>query len=79
MKESGLEDLGTFRMPAIGKEDMMLEMKVMMVKKYIGQINIQREIEEMMWIDSSNFGTIELGPIFKHKIVPLLIKKKLID
>ena len=77
--ETDLQDLGTFRMPAIGKEDKMLEMKVMMVNRYAGELNIQNEIEEMMWIDSANFDTIELGPIFKHEIVPMLKQKGLID
>ena len=74
-----LKDFGTFYAPAAGQDDKYLQMDVFLVTKFSGEIAPAHEVEEIMWIDSATAGTIELGSIFAHDVVPKLVEMGLID
>ncbi|MCA9348785.1 NUDIX domain-containing protein [Candidatus Saccharibacteria bacterium] len=70
---------GHYKAEAAGKVGAMLEMDVLMVTNYEGQIRAGSEIEELAWVDSQNQAGLELGSIFEHHVIPELKSKNLID
>jgi hypothetical protein len=54
-------------------------MPTFMVKSWKGEIVPQAEVEEVIWVDSSNFKNYEIGYIFQGTVIPELIAKNLID
>jgi ADP-ribose pyrophosphatase YjhB (NUDIX family) len=78
INESELSELGTFHAPAAGNEEKLLEMKVFLVNRTIGELTPQSEIEENRWINTQTQG-VPLGSIFEHDVMPMLKQKDLID
>lgn len=78
-EEADFELVGEYEAVAIGTDGKSLLMPTFMVCKYNGKIEPQMEVEEVLWVDSSNYLNYEVGSIFKEKVIPLLIQKKLID
>ncbi len=76
---SDLKSFGTFYAPATGQEDKYLQMDVFLVSRWKGDIQVNNEIEEIMWISSRIPDKINLGSIFEHDVLPRLKKMDLID
>jgi 8-oxo-dGTP pyrophosphatase MutT (NUDIX family) len=76
---SDMKELGTFYALAAGHDDKHLQMDVLIVEKWQGEIIASAEVEEIMWIDSNVPTNIELGSIFLHDVLPKLKSLDLID
>ena len=74
-----LRDFGTFYAEAAGATGQFIQMNVLIVPSWTGEITPMNEVEEIMWIDSSLSLTIKLGSIFKHDVLPKLKSLDLID
>ncbi len=74
-----LKELGTFYALAAGQDDKYLQMDVLIVEKWVGEIVPAAEVEEIMWINSTLPEGIELGSIFQHDVLPKLKSLDLID
>lgn len=78
-KKQDFELVGIYTSQAIGTDNKTLQMPTFMVKSWKGEILPQQEVEEVIWVDSSNFKNYVIGPIFANTVIPELIDKKLID
>ncbi len=76
-----LEFMGTYFAIAAGHEAEQLRLRadVYIVTNYTGELTPQAEIAENKWINSRNVGTLNLGSIFHHDIIPELQRRGLID
>ena len=72
VKESDLEEFGSFEAPASGQEHRTVYMQVFIVKRFKGQPKPSSEVEEIAWITSKNEQNLEIGSIFEHEVIPLL-------
>ena len=77
--EEDFEEFGVFTARAAGQEDKLVEMNVFLVKKWIGEITPDNEVEEVMWINSNLSKGLKLGSIFEHEVLPRLKQLNLID
>ncbi len=71
--------LGTFYADAAGKEGVKLRMDVFMINRWAGEIAAADNIEEIEWVISSNPDRLQIGSIFEHDVIPLLVEQDLID
>ncbi len=76
-----LEFMGTYFAIAAGHEAEQLKLRadVYIVTKYTGELTPQAEIAENKWINSHDLGTLNLGSIFHHDIIPELQRRGYID
>jgi mutator protein MutT len=72
------KELGTFYALAAGHDDKYLQMDVLIVEKWSGEISPAAEVEEVMWVNSE-LPVIKLGSIFQHDVLPKLKSLDLID
>lgn len=77
--EEDLEEFGTFTADAAGQPGRVVEMKVFMVKNWIGEPTPDHEVERILWIDSNIPSDIKVGSIFEHEVIPRLKKLNLIS
>lgn len=77
--ETDLEKFGDFEAIAAGHVDKPLIMVVYFVRKYIGDMSPQEEIEELRMISSVIPENMEIGSIFLHDVLPRLKAENLID
>jgi 8-oxo-dGTP diphosphatase len=73
--------LGVFRAVAAGNADQkIVEMTVYEVADP-GEdgITFQSEIVDSFWLNSTNGGGREIGSIFEHDVLPLLVERNLVD
>ncbi len=74
-----LKYFGTFYAPAVGQEDKYLQMDVLIVPAWEGEITPSAEVEEIRWIDSESAKSIQLGSIFEHDVLPRLKEQGFIN
>jgi 8-oxo-dGTP diphosphatase len=79
VREEDLAVFGTFRAPAAGQEEKIVEMEVFTVNVWNGEPTPDNEVEEIRWITSQPEPSIKLGSIFEHQVVPRLKQANLID
>lgn len=79
VEAADLKELGTYYALAAGHTDKYLQMDVLIVGKWSGEITPAAEVEEVMWIGSQLPEGIELGSIFLHDVLPKLKELDLID
>jgi len=81
VRESNLELLGTFYVPALGKghEGHTLRSDVFVVKRWEGEPKASHEVAEIKWVDSSDLATTNFGNIIKLHALPLLKEQGLIN
>jgi 8-oxo-dGTP diphosphatase len=81
VKETDLEDFGTFYAEAAGSHDAgkRMRMDVFFVHNATGDILPDNEVEEVRWISSNIDPDIELGSVFAHEVIPRLKNQKHID
>jgi 8-oxo-dGTP diphosphatase len=78
VKESDLQEFGTYNHPMGTDTTKMLDMTVFLIKSWSGEITPNNEIEELKWIDSHNVDETKLGSIFKEELLPRLLEQGLI-
>lgn len=78
---SDLEFVGTYYAIAAGHEaeELKLRADVYIIGKYSGKLTPQAEIAENKWINSHDVTALNLGSIFRHDIIPELVRRGLID
>lgn len=78
---SDLEFMGTYFAIAAGYETEQLRLRadVYIVTKYTGTLTPQAEIAENKWINSSDIETLNIASIFRHDIIPELVRRDYID
>jgi 8-oxo-dGTP diphosphatase len=79
VREESLSRFGTFRAPAAGQEDKIVEMNVFTVSEWDGEPTADNEVEEVRWITSEPEDGIKVGSIFQHEVIPRLKAANLID
>ena len=79
VQTADLKKLGTFYALAAGHADKRLQMDVLIVEKWDGEISPAAEVEEIMWVSSELPPSLELGSIFQHDVLPKLKSLDLID
>lgn len=79
IQESDISYLAAFSAPAALDLSQTVIMENYLVKKFQGQPTPSAEIAQIRWITSSDLPSIKLGSIFRDHIIPLLIKKSMID
>lgn len=77
--EADLEFIGNYYAEAAGGSGKSLKMGAWRVKRYVGVISPQSEIEEIVRVSSDLPEGMEVGSIFEHNIVPYLKNSDLID
>jgi ADP-ribose pyrophosphatase YjhB (NUDIX family) len=77
--EEDFEEFGVFTARAAEQEDKIVVMNVFLVKKWIGEITPDNEVQEVMWINSNLSKGLKLGSIFEHEVLPRLKSLDLID
>lgn len=77
--EADLEFIGNYYAEAAGGSGKSLKMGAWLVKRYVGAISPQSEIEEIVRVSSDLPEGMEVGSIFEHNIVPYLKNSDLID
>ncbi len=71
--------LGTFQQEAFNKPGKIVQIDAFLIRSFSPEPSASQEIEEIRWITSTEAAAMDLAHIFKHEIVPLLVKKGLID
>ena len=79
VNESDLEYLDTFYAEAAGRPGEHLRMDVYMVNYWTGEPTPDHEVDVIEWIASANPKGLQIGSIFEHDVIPLLVEKGLID
>jgi len=77
--EGSLSAFGTFKAPAAGQEDKIVEMDVFTVSNWDGEPTADHEVEEIRWVTSTPEEGVKLGSIFQHQVIPRLKAADLID
>lgn len=78
-KLSDVSKFGTFFSAAADQEEKTIRMDVYVIKRWQGEIRANSEIEEIKWLDSSSLGSVKLGSIIEHEIIPRLKSEDIID
>lgn len=73
--QADLELLGTFYDIAAGTEATQLRMDVFLVHAYTGAIACASEIEEIARVGATIPQSMQVGSIFEHHILPLLLQQ----
>lgn len=76
--EKNLEEVGVFTAKAAGNESQIVIMEVFLVNQYSGHPIPTNEVEELQWINSKTTG-LNIGSIFEHNVMPILLERRLID
>lgn len=79
INESDIEIFNRHFKKADQDEDFDLQLDAFIIKKWTGEITPDNEIEEIVWIESTNKQKIKLGSIFESEILPKLKAQNLID
>lgn len=79
VSESNLELIDTFYADAAEQPDKKIRMDVFLVRSWNGDPKPSSEVEEMRWIDTTDIGTLTVGSIVEHNILPLLKSRGLIE
>lgn len=79
IQESDTNFLATFSATAALNPSQIVIMENYLIKQYQGRLIPSAEIAEIRWITSADLPSINLGSIFRDHIIPLLIKKSMID
>ena len=74
-----VEKFGTFYAPAAGNEKYTIRMDVYTVKTWSGVPTPTGEIEELVWIKSTDTTGMKIGSIFEKEVLPRLKECGLID
>ncbi|MBI5906505.1 NUDIX domain-containing protein [Candidatus Saccharibacteria bacterium] len=77
--EEDFEPFGTYYADAAGQEHLRLREDVFMVKKWIGEVAANSEVEEIAWITSSPPEEMKIGSTLTDEIMPRLKKIGLLD
>lgn len=77
--ESDLEGFGVFCHPAAGQDRKNVCMEVYMVKKWVGEIVPDNEVEKILWLTSDIPKDIKVGSIIEEEIIPKLKASGLVD
>lgn len=75
---SNISFFGSYLAPASGNESIELTMDVYTIHSYQGEIAIASEIDELMWVNTSNIDQIQLSSIFKNNVFPELVARGLV-
>lgn len=70
--ERDTNEFGIFYAPAIGSEENILRMDVFVVEEWRGEPTPNSEVEEIAWVGSDTLGTMKVGSIFEHEVIPRL-------
>ena len=72
---------GTFYAPSAGQENLILRSDVFFVHTWNDelQLNSNDKVNEFKWITTNDVGTIKIGSIFEHEVLPRLKEQGLID
>lgn len=79
VREDDLEELGTFEASAANSPDKIVKMQTFVVRTFIGEPQPDNEVEEMRWVATADIGTLPIGSIFEHDVMPKLHEQGLID
>ena len=77
-----LADLGffeTFYAQAKGQEENMLRMDCYFITRREGKIVPESEIEEIVWVNTSDVADYAIGSVFAKEVIPKLKNQNLID
>ena len=78
IKTSDVEYIDTYFSAAATQRDKQLMMETFFVKKYSGTIKPSEEIVELRWINSRS-DLSDMASLIRHKIIPHLRQRNLID
>lgn len=78
VNEDALTPFGTFYAIAAGTDTTRLRMDALLTVVDVSKIKKDHEIEELVWIDSTNITAYPQGSIFEHDIFPQLLKLGLV-
>ena len=76
------EDLELFdknSAPAANSPEVYVHMEVFLVKKWLGEVKPDSEVEEIRWLTSNIPDDIKIGSIMAHETIPKLKAENLID
>ncbi len=79
VREDDLEEFGTFEASAANDPDKVVVMNVFIVKTFTGEPKPDHEVEEVRWVTTADIGTLPIGSIFEHDVMPELARQGLID
>ncbi|HLB51582.1 hypothetical protein A3F07_01620 [candidate division WWE3 bacterium RIFCSPHIGHO2_12_FULL_38_15] len=77
--QSDFEFFGSYIVKNAKIEGSKVKMETFLVKKWVGDIQIDNEIESIAWVDSSNSQNLKISPFAVDIVIPLLNKKDLIN
>jgi len=77
--EASPELLGSFQQEAFNKPGKLVQIDAYLVREFSPEPKPSQEIVEIRWVTSSEAASMNLAHIFKHDIIPILVKKGLID
>ena len=75
--ENDLESWGEFSAPSSGRRTVR-KTQLFLVKTWIGNPQPRGEVAELVWMDGHIASSLSLEWILKHRVIPELLKKKLI-
>ncbi len=78
-KEEDFEHFDTTKAPAANSPERMVVMETFMVHNFSGEPIPSSEVEELRWVTTADIGSLPLGSIFEHTIMPRLKQLDLID
>lgn len=79
VSEDDLEEFGTFEASAANSPDKIVKMQTFIVRAFIGEPQPDNEVEEMRWVTTADIGTLPIGSIFEHDVMPKLHEQELIN
>lgn len=79
VNESDLIEFGSYFKKAGGQEDYDVQMDLFIIKNWNGEIKLDSEVEEVLWIDSNIPQNISIGSIFEKEVMPKLKEQGLIE
>lgn len=74
-----IKPFGTYYAIAAGSKGTKLRMDTFIVDVDPEEIELDNEIEELVWIDSHTVTDYKLGSIFEHDIFPELLRRGLVE
>ncbi len=79
--KNSLELFGSFYAPSAGQEDLILRSDVFLVNEWHGELHLnpKDKVNEYKWVTSKYVGSIKIGSIFEHEVIPRLKSRGLID
>lgn len=78
VKQADLQKFGEFSAAAANHPSQQVHMQVFVVKKWQGEITPNSEVEEILWLGAKPPKGVQIGSIFEHDVLPLLVQKGMV-